>query len=365
MPLLWIVLVVATFAGCGGTGAHHTAYVTLPGSNQVIGYDVDNGSGKLTAIVGSPFTTGTSPSTVFVHPSKKFLYVANGGENTVSLFNVSSSGSLSEVTPRTPTGQQPLSLAIDAGGAFLFAGNVGSNNISVFSINSGSGALTEVTGSPFFSLSPSTIKIVGNFLYVANSNSSSVSAYSFSSAGALTPVAGSPFATGNSITLASNPSSMTADPAGHFLYVANLATSNFSVFSINSTSGALTAISGSPYVVTGPVTITITPPTTTPVALAVDPSGKYLYIASLNSNNIFGFSLDSSTGVPTPITGSPFTGPSGPVFITMDPGGKYTFVGNQTANNVALFTLNTSTGALTSSTTFSTGTAPTSMLIVQ
>jgi 6-phosphogluconolactonase len=364
MPLLGIVLVVASFAGCG-SGAHHTAYVTLPGGNQVIGYDVDNGSGKLTAIVGSPYSTGTSPSAVVVHPAKKFLYVANGGENTVSLFKVSSSGSLSEVTPRAPTGQKPLSLAIDAGGALLFAGNVGSNNISVFSINSGNGALSEVAGSPFSSLSPGTIRIVGNFLYVANSNSSSVSAYSFSSAGALTPVAGSPFATGNSITPASNPSSITADSAGHFLYVANLATSNFSVFNINSTSGALTAISGSPYVVTGPTTATTTPPATTPVALAIDPSGKYLYIASLNSNNIFGFSLDANTGVPTPLTGSPFTGPSGPVFITMDPGGKYTFVGNQTANNIALFTLDPSTGALKSSSTFSTGTAPTSMIVVQ
>ena len=62
----------------------------------------------------------------------------------------------------------------------------------------------------------------GKFAYVTNENGMTVSAYTINAtSGALTPVAGSPFGTGN------GPSAVAVDPTGRFAYVTNVATALF------------------------------------------------------------------------------------------------------------------------------------------
>src|SRR5260370_41817202 len=78
-----------------------------------------------------------------------------------------------------------------------------------------------------------TTNKVPKFAYVANENSSNVSAYTIDhTTGALTSVPGSPFAAG------SLPSSVAVDPSGNFAYVANCGSNNVSAYSIDSTSAA-------------------------------------------------------------------------------------------------------------------------------
>lgn len=84
------------------------------------------------------------------------------------------------------------------------------------------------------------------FVYVANHNSADLSAYAVDAGtGALTPIEGSPFATGY------GPLGVAIDPSGKFVYVANNGLSgkagNISAFAINPLSGALTPVQGSPF----------------------------------------------------------------------------------------------------------------------
>ena len=125
-------------------------------------------------MLGSPFSGGTSPISIAVHPSGKFVYTANQGGSDVSLFTINSdTGELTEVLPRTLAGLNPTSLALSSGGDLLFVANQTSNTVSVFTVSSSNGTLTEAAGSPFatgsrpvaLALSPS-----GKFLYVASSN---------------------------------------------------------------------------------------------------------------------------------------------------------------------------------------------------
>src|SRR5450631_400176 len=77
------------------------------------------------------------------------------------------------------------------------------------------------------------------FAYVAN-NGGGVSAYTINAGtGALTPMAGSPFAAGTS------PTSVTVSPNGAFAYVANANSANVSAYTINGGTGALTPVAGS------------------------------------------------------------------------------------------------------------------------
>jgi len=94
---------VVTWIACGSTSSHYV-YAAIPQANQVIAYREDPNSGVLTPLPASPFTAGLGVQALALHPSKKFLYVANSGENTISLFTIASSRALTEVTPRGAAG---------------------------------------------------------------------------------------------------------------------------------------------------------------------------------------------------------------------------------------------------------------------
>ncbi len=345
----FVCVSLATWIGCGSTSSHYV-YATIPAANQVQVYREDPNSGVLTALTGSPFTAGLAARSIVVHPSKKFLYVANSGESDLSLFTIASSGALTEVTPRPSVGTTPILLAMDSAGSFLFVANAGApSSISVFSINSTSGALTAVTGSPFpIGILPLNMKLSpsGSFLYVSGAGSPGVVQAFSLNAGTLTPVAGSPFTAGT------NPYGLAIDPSGSHLYAGNFGDNSISEFTIGS-DGALTQISGSPLGISF----------SAPLSLLVDPSGKYLYVANEGSSNIAAYTI-ASGGTLTTLSNSPFTTGSQPSFLAADPSGKYLLVGSQ-SGGIQVFGLNSTNGTLTSVATYSAGNTPTSIVVTQ
>ncbi len=78
--------------------------------------------------------------------------------------------------------------------------------------------------------------------------------------GALTSIAGSPFAAGN------RPLAVAVDPWDEFVYVANTGSSDISAYAINA-NGSLTPLRGSPFAAR-PFT----------AAIAVDNSAQYVYV---------------------------------------------------------------------------------------
>jgi len=57
---------------------------------------VNQVSGALTQITGSPFPTGTFPVSVAVDPNERFVYVANQGSDNVSGYTINATtGALS------------------------------------------------------------------------------------------------------------------------------------------------------------------------------------------------------------------------------------------------------------------------------
>jgi 6-phosphogluconolactonase (cycloisomerase 2 family) len=352
------VTAVMVLAACGSS-RRQTAYITTPLNNGVSAYRLDTNTGGFKQILGSPYVTGISPTSVVVDPSGKFVYVSNAGENTISFYKIDSTGALTEVTPRTPTQMQPSALIIDPAGKLLFAVNSASNTISSYSIGS-SGALTVTSGSPYqtsgFTPIRGSITPSGKFLYVTNSNSATITGFSIDSSGALTPVPNSPIAVGNA------PNWIAIDPSGKFLYVANLEDGTFSGFAIDATSGGLTSMSGSPFGVVSGTNIT-------PVSsLVVDASGKYLYVSTLSaSSNVYGYTIDGTSGVPTAISaaGFPIAAGGSADFIVNDTSGTLIFVGNQTSSSISGFKITPASGVLTLVSTTSTGSAPTSMSLIK
>jgi 6-phosphogluconolactonase (cycloisomerase 2 family) len=364
---LVLVFVLASIAGCiscGSTSSHYV-YATIPVANQIIAYREDPNSGVLTQISGSPYTVGEGAISLVLHPSKKFLYVANPGqggtqENDISLFTIASDGTLTEVLPRAsvaPLASQPHLLLMDPAGAFLYVLNAGSSNISVFSIDSTKGTLTQLQppNSPVstgalplnMQLTPS-----GNFLYVSLASQPNGLIETFSvTGGQLTPL-------GTTSTDGMNPYGLAINASGNYLYVANSGPSNsIAVFPIAS-SGLLSAqVQGSP----------IANGYTNPIAMIFDPSGNYLYVADQGSSNVAAYSI-TSTGLPAALTTSTTTNAFGtessPSFLVADPTGKYLFVGNQ-GTGAGIQAFGVSSGSLNALTTYSVGNTPSSIAVLQ
>lgn len=305
--------------GCFISNSSHVLFAALPQSSQILEYREDPNSGILTQLPTSPVTAGPGVQALAVHPSGKYVYAANAGENDVSFFQIQPYGQLLEQGSRTPVGTSPTLLAMDSGGKYLYVANAGSQNISVLSIGS-TGTLSPV-GSPFqVGISPLNMKIApsGKFLYVTGASLQAatpgyveVLSINASAASPLTLVA---------ITQpGSSPYGLEISPNGKYLYTANFGDNTISEFTIGS-NGLLTPIPGSP----------IGETYTGPVSLVVDPSGQYLYVANQQtSGNVAGYSIASS-GALSLLNSSPYSTGAQPSFIASDPAGNFLFVANLT-----------------------------------
>jgi DNA-binding beta-propeller fold protein YncE len=85
----------------------------------------------------------------------------------------------------------------------------------------------------------------------------------------------------------------------YYAYLVNSDWNTISGYTINTTTGALTAVTGSPFAA-GSV----------PSSVAVDPSGKFAYVTN-GDDTISGYTINSSTGALTAMSGSPFAAGNG------------------------------------------------------
>ncbi|MGC1379961.1 MAG: beta-propeller fold lactonase family protein [Candidatus Baltobacteraceae bacterium] len=140
-----------------------------------------------------------------------------------------------------------------------------------------------------------------DFVYAANEEPSSVSAYWVDRDGKLIPVRGSPFRTGSVLQ------SVTIDPTGRFLYAAGW-DGGITAYAIVARTGALHAVAGSPFAAgRGPTSV------------AIDRGGTYAYANNINSGDISVYSIDAHSGALAPVEGSPFAMGRVPYRLVLNP----------------------------------------------
>jgi hypothetical protein len=127
----------------------------------------------------------------------------------------------------------------------------------------------------------------------------------------------------------------------HFLYLP-LGNTVIEAFSIDRATGALTTIPGSPYVV----------PTKQGSATAsiADPEGRFLFVGSRNTGEIWGYKINPSDGILTLIEGSPFTVQFSFVSansLAINAQGKYLYVGQVDPSlGIMAFSIDQTSGTL-------------------
>jgi 6-phosphogluconolactonase len=349
--------------GSGGTGSNPPGGGSTPTATSEIlytsgvgatGYSIDMNSGALTQI--SSNSAAPSSADIAVTANGKFLYVTNTPVS-VEGYSIDTSGNLTAI-PGSPFANPEanpfslLGLAIDPGGKFLYTGDMSTGNIIGYTIDATSGALTAM---PVVQMPVQTqprqmvVSPSGKFLFVTDDLNGAVLSFAIdSTTGTLTPVTGSPFeiVAGD---FGSEPIGLAIDPTGKFVYTAlsSLNGNNVGAFIVDQTGGGLTAIPGSPFTLnSGAFSQTC--------CVIVHPSGKFVYtLDQLNSGEVFGYTINPTSGAPTLINGSPFQTPGlaalgglsveGPMVI--DPSGKFMYIGIGGAY-VSVFAIDSTTGAL-------------------
>ena len=135
------------------------------------------------------------------------------------------------------------------------------------------------------------------------------------------------------------------EPTGKFLLgiTGNGANNGFAsddhvyVFSINQSTGVITPVTGSPFATQF-----------TPANLAVNPNGTFVYTFNQTVTSISpmeGFQFNTTTGALTPLTTSPFAALTAPAGV-FDESGAYLFM--HPGTTLTVVSVDSSTGALTS-----------------
>ncbi len=161
---------------------------------------------------------------------------------------------------------------------------------------------------------PSGIAIDGTarYVYVTDQEQNEILGYSIArtTTGALTPLVGSPFATG---TTGAFPLSVTIDPRAEYVYTANFNPNTISSFAINQANGNLSGVAGSTFTTgTGPTCITIDP------AL-----GQFLYTSDYLGGTLSGGELNANTGAVAAVADTPFPTSANPTCVTSVANGSH------------------------------------------
>lgn len=313
-------------------------YATSKSSGAVAAFAVDYQSGALTQINGSPFAASGSnpvPVAVVASPNGKYIYVVNNFTSSIEVYAVGTDGKLyGQSTPST-LGSLPTAAAIDSTGSFLYVtvtlqpgfttASPGKGGIDIFPITASTGAL----GTP-------TLVPTGN-----NPVSIAVSApYCYSGT--------------DSVTL----NASCNNGAGHnvvYAYVLDLEGSTTQTsavptilgFTQNMSQGTLTMLSGSSCSTVASAICTGYPAGVQPSGIAVEPTTRYVYVTDEVTNQILGYQIDSNgTGNLTGLKSSPTPTGLFPMALTIDPRGKFLLTANYNSSTIGSYTISTADGSL-------------------
>lgn len=312
-----------------------------------------------------------------VGPGTTATYIVFSDNSQITVESINTNGTLTSIlgSPYT-AGTQPSAVAVTPSGKFIYVLNAGSNSITQYLIAK-DGTLSKIQADVQTGNQPSGIVVdpLERFAAVSNKTDGSVSIYHIdSTSGALIPFSNSPILVNNnpvavaatsSFVYAVAPNSigviavdpinlitaipvgspfgagtvnaLTAASAGIQLYGLDTANNRVQGYTLNTTTGVPTFGTS---IATG----------TQPVAMLQALNGRFLYVANKGSNNVSAYSVDGSGGL-TAVSGSPFTAGTGPSALAFDPVNNFLLVSNSGSTDLSVFAINTTTGALTSAAT--------------
>lgn len=392
MGLTFVALLVA----CGSNYNSSTQGLVLvgsQGSSVIQTYSFNLNSGHVGSVANSTFDTGNetcllngSPASMVMHPSGTYAYVIfnkssqcpNATSYGIATFQVKSNGTLAQVGS-LQADSSPVSLSMDVAGKFLFVAEGSAGLVNVYAIGSG-GALAAVSGTFNFvngqgfrtpnivAVAPSPMVFppagingvknapctasnsnspTSEYLYAVDSNNSVVWQFLVdTTTGAL----GNPQSTTSVPQVGTDavPAGVAVDPCNRFVYVSSALHNTVSAYTICTTvilptpcpyaNGALVAVSGSPFSVSGNAS-GLGP-------LVVDPFGNSVYVLGTFSNTLSGFKISPVSGSLSALNPATVATGTTPTSIAIRADDNWMFVSNYGSATVSQYSITPATGSL-------------------
>lgn len=149
----------ATVATPAGAGPRHlarhptmaVAYLIEETDSMIAAYAVGAADGALTLLqrISSRAAGASGTNTgaeVMVHPSGKWVYASNRGDDDVGVWSVGADGKLTVVGHVKTGGTTPRMFSVEKSGKWLLVANQGSGDVRVFAVDGATGMLTMVGG---------------------------------------------------------------------------------------------------------------------------------------------------------------------------------------------------------------------------
>ncbi|HEX3782299.1 MAG TPA: lactonase family protein [Pseudonocardiaceae bacterium] len=252
-------------------------------------------------VVDEQSTEGDSPTFLNVHPTGKYLLVANYGSGSVAVLPLNSDGSIGTltdvVTHTGGTGGAPHAhqIVTDPSGNWILAVDLGTDSVYVYQLDLTTGKLSlhdqivvaKGTGPRHLIFHPTA-----THGYLVAEDASEVIVFSWdATAGKLTPgqIVGT---LGPDPTTPNYPAEGAASSDGRFVYVTNRGDNSLATFAVGDGGASLTLLS------------TISIGGDWPRHFALDPTESWFVVANQNSGTVTWLPRDRSTGLPGPVAGS-------------------------------------------------------------
>ena len=281
-------------------------------------------------------------------PLGDYIYVGNGNNALIAGFGVSTTGALS-VLNNSPynNGVAAKSLAVTPANTFLYAGTT--NGIYAYSIGSDGSIAVLNNGTAVAQDVVATFMQVdstGNYLLAAGVSTTTaaqtIGIYTIdTTTGLVTAVPGSPVGLYTGSATAPTvvaPTGMLITPNNSYVYV-SLGSLGVQVLTLG-TGGALTA--GNAPTFLPPIGTSISP---ADGGLASDPNSAFLFVAEINTG--LRVLTIGTGGSLREVAGSPYAVGTGPKGVALDTTGSYVYVANFGSNNISAFALTAASGKLT------------------
>jgi 6-phosphogluconolactonase (cycloisomerase 2 family) len=359
--VLTVTLIMSLWlAGCGPTNglppvAGEFLYISNNSDGSISEFSINTTTGALTRVGSFSSNPASGMVGLAVHPSNEFIYGSGNFSLDVFGFNIGDQSvdgvNYDGLIFLQSTDIVSLSLpnveAITPNGAFLYVTDTGSSSVSEYSINQHTGVLTS-NATMLTGLRPVGVMVEagGNYAYVVNSQgtTTSVSEYLVEANGTL--------AANGTLPLSSEAASVPlliaeARPAQATAcaYVTDNGLNVLHEMAVDTSTGALTYLGNVPV-----VTPSGTPE---PQAIAVHPSGKFIYTGDFDHTiAVFTQVPPSDVGLapipPCTVTMTSLLSVSAsPFSIVIEPTGQFAYTANNNNGTVGEFSINQSTGALT------------------
>jgi 6-phosphogluconolactonase (cycloisomerase 2 family) len=325
-------------------------YVSLQDDDKIRVFTMDAETGQLTPKGEVPVSGGPSPLTM--SPDRKVLYVGHRNVPAISSFRIDpDTGGLTQ-SGTVSLEAAPTFLSTDRKGRFLLSAYYQGAHAAVHPIGADGSVggppiewLETATGAHAMQTDPSN-----KFAFVphiAGNGPNAIFQFRFDeNTGHLTP--NSPLRVEPAEHL--GPRHYCFHPTQNILYFSNEQGCSVTGYRLDTSAGTLSAFQ----------TITTLPAgyseRNTCSQIQITPSGKFLYAPNRGHNSIAGFSVDVSSGRLTAI--GHVSTEAVPSAFSLDPEGNFLYAAGSTSNRLAAYRVNRETGELTPLETYAVGKRP-------